>query len=71
MNTTLLTALQAAAETWQQSATRMPPTANVNTAALDGDIQGTAFAVLTEIDAVLRSVGVDMEMPEAPARETS
>jgi thymidylate kinase len=71
MNSTLLTALQAAAGTWQQSTARVPPTVSINTAVLDGDIRGTAFAVLTEIDAVLRSAGVEIEMPEAPARERS
>jgi thymidylate kinase len=71
MNTPLLTALQTAAETWQQSAARIPPTITVDTAVLDGDIQRTAFTVLTGIAGVLRSAGIEIELPEISARKFS
>lgn len=63
MNNDRLIALRTAVDLWKESDIRRPPTAIIDTALLDGDIQGTALAVLSKIDHILRTQGIEIELP--------
>lgn len=70
MNTSLLTALRNAVESWGNSDIRKPPTATIDTAALDERVQITALTALKEIDTVLHTEGIEIDIPAILTGET-
>jgi hypothetical protein len=69
MNTSLLSALRTAADTWKSSELRKPPIVTMDTSTLDGDVQKTALIVLREIDSDLRREGIEIQLPAALSEE--